>query len=180
MDPAPSRSPSRTRCRAPSSSASRCPTSPSPGLTRNRDRLGLEVELVLGDARAALPGREGEVDVVVANPPYIPLEAVPVDPEVRDHDPEIALYGGSADGLAIPAAVADRAADLLRPGGTLVMEHADTQGAALVAALLRSGRWAVAEDRPDLAGRPRAVRRPPGGGGEGARPGRDRGIPLAP
>lgn len=52
--------------------------------------------------------------MVVSNPPYIPVGAVPVDPEVRDHDPALALYGGSADGLAIPLAVAARAAVLLR------------------------------------------------------------------
>ena len=81
------------------------------------------------------------VDVVVSNPPYIPVGAVPVDPEVRDHDPEVALYGGSADGLAVPLAVAARAAVLLRPGGVLVMEHADSQGASLPQALRATGEW---------------------------------------
>ena len=61
-------------------------------------------------------------------PAVHPGRQVPVDPEVRDHDPEVALYGGSEDGLAIPLAVAARAAALLRPGGLLVMEHADSQG----------------------------------------------------
>ena len=69
----------------------------------NRDRLGLDVEVRLGDATTAFDDLEGAVDVVVSNPPYIPVGAVPVDPEVRDHDPEVALYGGSADGLADPA-----------------------------------------------------------------------------
>ena len=124
---------------------------------RNRDRLGLDVELVLGDATTALPDLEGAVDVVVSNPPYIPVGAVPVDAEVRLHDPEIALYGGSEDGLEIPAAVAARAALLLRRGGLLVMEHAEAQGAALAARLERSGRWAEVEDRLDLSGRPRAA-----------------------
>ncbi len=124
---------------------------------RNRDRLGLDVELVLADAATALPGREGTVDVVVSNPPYIPLGAVPIDDEVRLHDPPVALYGGSQDGLAIPTAVAARAADLLRPGGLLVMEHAENQGAVLVRHLLGTGRWCDVEDRTDLAGRPRAT-----------------------
>lgn len=79
--------------------------------------------------------------MVVSNPPYIPVGAVPVDPEVRDHDPALALYGGSADGLAIPLAVAARAAVLLREGGVLVMEHADSQGASLPAALRATGLW---------------------------------------
>ena len=87
---------------------------------------------------------------------------MPVDPEVRDHDPEVALYGGSADGLAVPVAVAARAAVLLRPGGVLVMEHADSQGGSLPAALRATGDWVQVVDHPDLAGRPRttvAVRR---------------------
>jgi release factor glutamine methyltransferase len=129
----------------------------------NRDRLGLDVELRLGDATTAFDDLAGEVDVVVSNPPYIPVGAVPVDPEVRDHDPEVALYGGSADGLAIPLAVAARAALLLRPGGVLVMEHADSQGDTLPQALRATGAWDEVADHVDLSGRPRttvAVRAP--------------------
>jgi release factor glutamine methyltransferase len=117
----------------------------------------LPVELRLGDATTAFPELDGTVDVVVSNPPYIPVGMVPVDPEVRDHDPDVALYGGSADGLAVPLAVAARAAVLLRPGGTLVMEHADTQGASLPAALERAGSWLDIVDHADLTGRPRAT-----------------------
>lgn len=124
---------------------------------RNRDHLGLAVDLRLGDARTAFEDLAGEVDVVVSNPPYIPVGAVPHDPEVRDHDPEIALYGGSDDGLAIPFAVATRAAALLRSGGVLVMEHADVQGDPLTTALLRWGEWDAVRDHRDLAGLPRAV-----------------------
>ena len=124
---------------------------------RNRERTGLDVEVRLGDATAAFGELDGDVDVVVSNPPYIPLGAVPVDPEVREHDPEVALYGGSEDGLAIPLAVAARAAALLRPGGVLVMEHADTQGESLPAALVATGRWRDVRDEPDLTGRPRAT-----------------------
>jgi len=123
----------------------------------NRDRLALDVELRLGDARTAYPELAGQVDLVTCNPPYIPTDQVPVDPEVRDHDPELALYGGSADGLAIPLAMADRAADLLRPGGRLFMEHADVQGPALLRALAATGEWACATDHADLTGRPRVV-----------------------
>jgi release factor glutamine methyltransferase len=97
------------------------------------------------------------VDVVVSNPPYIPVGMVPVDPEVRDHDPELALYGGSDDGLAIPLAVARRAAALLRAGGVLVMEHADSQGESLPRGLERTGCWRDVHDEPDLTGRPRAT-----------------------
>jgi release factor glutamine methyltransferase len=129
----------------------------------NRDRLGLDVEVRLGDATTSFDDLEGEVDVVVSNPPYIPVGAVPVDPEVRDHDPQVALYGGSADGLAVPLAVAARAAVLLRAGGVLVMEHADSQGMTLPRALRATGRWADVVDHVDLTDRPRttvAVRGP--------------------
>jgi release factor glutamine methyltransferase len=125
---------------------------------RNRDDLGLDVEMVLGDATTAFAELEGEVDVVVSNPPYIPVGAVPNDPEVRDHDPEVALYGGSADGLRIPLEVAARAGELLRPGGVLLMEHADVQGRSLPAALQATGAWTAVEDHADLAGRPRVTR----------------------
>lgn len=118
---------------------------------------GLAVDLVSGDAATALPGYEGIVDVVVSNPPYIPDGMEPVDREVRDHDPKVALYGGSADGLRIPLEVAARAAALLREGGLLVMEHADSQGEALPDRLARSGLWAALEDHRDLTGRARYV-----------------------
>lgn len=121
----------------------------------NRDRTGLDVDIRLGPAQEAFPELTGAVDVVASNPPYIPDDMVPVDPEVRDHDPEVALYGGSADGLRIPLEVAARAAQLLRPGGVLVMEHADTQGDSLPEALRRTGDWAEVSDAVDLAGRAR-------------------------
>lgn len=124
---------------------------------QNRSATGLDITLVHGDATTAFPELEGQVDVVVSNPPYIPVGMVPVDPEVRDHDPGLALYGGSADGLSIPLAVAARAAALLHPGGVLVMEHADTQGESLPAALDRTGLWRDIADHKDLTGRPRAT-----------------------
>lgn len=74
---------------------------------------------------------DGTVDVVVSNPPYIPSDEVPEDPEVRVHDPARALYGGGADGLDVPRAVARAAARLLRRGGLFVMEHGDAQGPAV-------------------------------------------------
>lgn len=122
---------------------------------RNRDTLGLDVALVLADAADALPELDGLVDIVVTNPPYIPDGMVPVDPEVRDFDPAAALYGGGADGLALPLAFAGRAAALLRPGGLLVMEHGNTQGGELADALVRQGQFVSLVDHADLVGRPR-------------------------
>lgn len=124
---------------------------------RNRDDLGLDVDIRLGDAILAFPELESRVDVVVSNPPYIPVGSVPNDPEVRDHDPEVALFGGSSDGLRIPLEVAARASVLLRSGGFFVMEHADVQGGSLPTALRATGLWQDIEDHEDLNGRPRAV-----------------------
>jgi release factor glutamine methyltransferase len=119
---------------------------------------GLAVDLRLGRAQDAFGDWLGSVDVVTSNPPYIPPGAVPVDVEVREHDPELALYGGGEDGLTVPREVAARAAELLAPGGVLLMEHADVQGEVLPATLMATGSWAVAEDHRDLAGLPRVTR----------------------
>ena len=124
----------------------------------NLGRTGLSVDLRLGRAQEAFPELVGAVDVVTANPPYIPPDAVPVDVEVREHDPELALYGGGEDGLQVPLEVAARAAQLLRPGGVLLMEHADVQGETLTAALAAQGTWAAVQDHRDLGGRPRVAR----------------------
>jgi len=106
---------------------------------------------------ALLRDLDGSVDVLVANPPYIPPDAEPVDPEVRDHDPDLALYGGGLDGLDVPRAVLAAAARLLAPGGLLVMEHAEVQDAAARAAAVGTGAFVDVESRPDLTGRPRML-----------------------
>lgn len=119
---------------------------------------GLPVQLRRGPAQEAFPDLVGTVDVVLSNPPYIPPGSVPVDPEVRDHDPEAALYGLGEDGLEVPMAMAARAAELLVDGGVLLMEHADVQGQAVVRRLAATGDWDDVRDHPDLSGRPRVVR----------------------
>lgn len=121
----------------------------------NINAIGLTVNLSVEDSREALPGLEGSFDVVVSNPPYVPTGMVPVDREVAEHDPEMALYGGSEDGLRFPLQIAERGAHLLKPGGLLVMEHADVQGASLPAALLDRRGFEWARDEVDLAGKPR-------------------------
>ncbi|CAN5412603.1 peptide chain release factor N(5)-glutamine methyltransferase [soil metagenome] len=98
---------------------------------------------------------DGTLDVVVSNPPYIPLGAIPRDPEVRLHDPEAALYGG-ADGLDVVRAVSARATRLLHPGGVLIIEHGELQGAAL-RALLNADGWRAAATHRDLLGRDRTT-----------------------
>lgn len=107
------------------------------------------------DLAHALPQLDGTVDVVISNPPYIPLGAIPRDPEVRLHDPEIALYGGE-DGLDVVRTVSATARRLLHPGGTLVLEHGERQAAAIAALLAADGWTAIAHHR-DLTGRDRAT-----------------------
>lgn len=117
---------------------------------------GARVDLRLGRAQEAFPELLGQVDLITCNPPYIPPDAEPVDPEVREHDPGLALYGGGEDGLALPREIAARALRLLRPGGVLLMEHADSQGESLPQALRAVGFVDVA-DHADLVGRPRVA-----------------------
>jgi release factor glutamine methyltransferase len=115
------------------------------------------VEVVEGDLADALPELDGSVDVVVSNPPYVPLEAwESVAPEARDHDPHAALFSG-ADGLDAIRVLERRCARLLRAGGRLGVEHADVQGESAPAVFSGSGRWAEVRDHRDLAGRPRFV-----------------------
>ena len=75
---------------------------------------------------------------MISNPPYIPADAIPRDPEVRLFDPAHALYGGE-DGLDVVRAVSQTALRLLRPGGTLVIEHGELQGAEIRALLAADG-----------------------------------------
>ena len=117
----------------------------------------LGVRLVLGDLRDALPELNGTFDVVVSNPPYIPAEAIPNEPEVALHDPPEALYGGGADGMELPTAAAASAARLLVPGGYFVMEHAEVQAGWIKAMLSRAGVWTGITTHLDLNGKERAT-----------------------
>lgn len=131
---------------------------------------GPDLRVVQGDVRdpSLLADLDGTVDVVVSNPPYIPPDAVPLDPEVRDHDPDLALYGGGVDGLDVPRAVIAAAARLLVPGGLLVMEHAEVQGPDARAAAVSTGAFTDVRTVADLTGRPRTlVARRVGGAGVG-------------
>lgn len=128
--------------------------------SRNIAALGAgRVELRLGDVRDALellPGAiVGRVAVLASNPPYVPEGMVPRDPEVRDHDPELALYSG-ADGLDLVRVISRLGRTLVAPRGTLVLEHAEGQGAAIRQLLATDG-WGDAATHPDLTGRDRAT-----------------------
>jgi release factor glutamine methyltransferase len=121
---------------------------------RNVERTGLPVRLHQGDVAdpSVLASLNGTVDVVTANPPYIPVGAG-VEREVAEHDPPAALWGGE-DGLVTVRAVERAAARLLRPGGVVGVEHADLQGESVPSVFARAG-WAEVTDHPDLVGRPR-------------------------
>ncbi|MBV9594176.1 MAG: peptide chain release factor N(5)-glutamine methyltransferase, partial [Actinobacteria bacterium] len=124
-----------------------------PWLRRN---VGDAVEVVVADVgdAAMLPTWTARVDIVVANPPYVP-ESAPVSPEVR-HDPVNAVFAGS-DGLAVIPSVISAAGRLLRPGGFLALEHDDSHAESVPTLLEHDGRWAEIRDHRDLAGRPRYV-----------------------
>jgi release factor glutamine methyltransferase len=118
-----------------------------------RNAAGTAVEVVEADVtEPLLPELAGRADAVVCNPPYVPLSAE-VGAEVR-HDPRAAVFGG-ADGLALMPAVIARAAELLRPGGLVAIEHDDGHGESVPALLRADGRWREVADHPDLTGRPR-------------------------
>ena len=120
-----------------------------------RNLAGTGVDLRQGDLAEAFADLAGSVDVVVSNPPYIPHEAwESVAVEVRDHDPELALYA-TGDGLDAIRVVERRAALLLRPGGVVGVEHADVQGESAPAVFTATGRWEQVRDHDDLAGRAR-------------------------
>jgi len=116
---------------------------------------GTGVDLRLGDMAEAFTDLNGLVDIVVANPPYIPLEAwESVSQEVRDHDPALALWSGD-DGLDAMRVVEQVAWRLLKPGGVVGAEHADVQGASAPEVFL--DRWSAVRDHRDLADKPRFV-----------------------
>ena len=120
---------------------------------RNIAATGLAVDLVAADMADALPELDGTIDLVLANPPYLPTSLLTsLEPEVRDHDPAAALFAG-ADALSAVRVVAATARRLLRSGGLTVVEHGSDQGDSAPACFGEG--WERVTDRLDLAGRPR-------------------------
>ena len=125
-------------------------------LTRNYQKYGLDTKNLRNEnLTSALEELGGSVDLVISNPPYIPDAAVPIDLEVKLHDPSIALYGGE-DGLDVIRQISTRALFLLRPGGQLVLEHANTQAPAIGELLLSQG-WQEIVSSQDLTGKDRMI-----------------------
>lgn len=131
--------------------------SPDALVYARRNCAGSAVEVLEADVTvpSLLSDRTGTVDLLVSNPPYIP-DGADLDPEVIDHDPAAALFGGP-DGMAVIVPIIALAARLLRPGGKLGIEHDDTTAAQVVAALDRDGTFGDITARRDLTGRPRFV-----------------------
>lgn len=122
-----------------------------------RNLAGLDVDIRLGDMADALTELDGTVDLVVANPPYVPLDHwSDVPAEVRDFDPALALVSGP-DGLDAMRVVADVAARLLRPGGWAGAEHAEVQEESAPEVFVRQGSFTQVVDSRDLTDRPRFV-----------------------
>ena len=115
------------------------------------------IELLRGDVTdpALLPELDGQVDLLVANPPYIPDRAT-LEPEVAQHDPPHALFGGP-DGMTVINAIVGLAGRWLTAGGRCAVEHDDTTSAATVEAFAAVGQFVDVTAHRDLTGRPRFV-----------------------
>lgn len=125
-------------------------------LKHNSNKYGLGLgQLSNVDLQDCLTEMESVADLVISNPPYIPNEAIPVDLEVQLHEPAISLYGG-VDGLDVIRQILSKAKQLLRTGGLLVLEHADTQALSIRELLLAEG-WINVNSRKDLAGKDRMI-----------------------
>ena len=122
-----------------------------------RNVEGTAVELLRADVCTPdlLPELDAGVDLVVANPPYVPDDAV-LEPEVAQHDPHHAVFGGP-DGMAVIPAVVRLAARWLRPGGLFAVEHDDTTSSQTVELVKGTILFEDIKARRDLAGRPRFV-----------------------
>lgn len=122
-----------------------------------RNAEGTAVELVRADVTTPglLPELDGRVDLVVANPPYVPDDST-VEAEVAQHDPPHAVFGGP-DGMAVIPAVVRLAGRWLRPGGLFAVEHDDTTSPQTVEMIGSTGFFEEIKSRQDLAGRPRFV-----------------------
>jgi release factor glutamine methyltransferase len=136
----------------------------------NASRLGLRerVTFHLGDLLAPLRSALGALDLVVSNPPYVdPADAASLAPEVRDHEPALALFAGGADPYLVYRRLGASAAGGLRGGGGLLVEVGEGM-ADEVSGICAAQGFTVRRVFADLRGIPRAVyaqrpARPPAG-----------------
>lgn len=107
----------------------------------NADALGAAVELLQGDDVAPLRrAHPGGLDLLVSNPPYVdPRERDALDPDVRDHEPAVALFAPPGDGEHWVRRLLDEGLALLRPGGLLLVELGAGQAPRVRALLAERG-----------------------------------------
>lgn len=122
---------------------------------QNIQQLAPAVELRVGDFQEQVLDLRGTLDLLISNPPYIPRDAIPIDQEVREHDPDLALYGGE-DGLDVIRDIIQFGPILLKRGGMIVLEHADGQSDAVCELLLAEG-FSKVQAHSDLTERLRSV-----------------------
>ena len=127
---------------------------------KNVERLvqgaGTSVECFHGDLFSAIPDGAEPFDILVSNPPYIPTKVIEgLEPEVRDHEPMMAL-DGTEDGLLFYRRIAKEAGRVLAPGASVYLEIGYDQGEA-VSELLREQGFMEIEVHKDLAGNDRVV-----------------------
>ncbi|OMB93967.1 protein-(glutamine-N5) methyltransferase, release factor-specific [Mycobacterium sp. NS-7484] len=122
-----------------------------------RNAAGTRVEVIAADVTTPglAPELDDRVDLLVSNPPYIPEGAV-LEPEVADHDPARALFGGP-DGMSVIRPIVALGARWLRAGAACAVEHDDTTSQLTVDAFVDDGHFTAVTARRDLAGRPRFV-----------------------
>ncbi|MGA9611759.1 MAG: peptide chain release factor N(5)-glutamine methyltransferase [Mycobacterium sp.] len=122
-----------------------------------RNAAGSTVTLLCADVTdpGLLAELDGQVDLLVSNPPYVP-DAAELEPEVADHDPPRAVFGGP-DGMAVIASVVRLGERWLRPGGLFAVEHDDTTSTQTCELLGGTGLFDDIVARMDLNGRPRFV-----------------------
>ncbi|MGV0811513.1 peptide chain release factor N(5)-glutamine methyltransferase [Mycolicibacterium boenickei] len=122
-----------------------------------RNAAGTRVEILDADVTTPglLPELDDRVDLLVSNPPYIP-EAAALEPEVAEHDPAQALFGGP-DGMSVIRPIVTLAARWLHDGALCAVEHDDTTSELTVDAFVRDGHFTDVTAHRDLAGRPRFV-----------------------
>lgn len=122
-----------------------------------KNSAGTKVELLHADVTkpGLLTDLDGQVDLVVANPPYVP-DGAPVEPEVSHYDPSHAVFGG-ADGMTVINAIVRLAGRWLRPGGFFAVEHDDTTSSLTCELISGTELFDDVVAQTDLTGRPRFV-----------------------
>ncbi len=119
----------------------------------NARRLEARIHFTAGDISSCFAARS--FDLVVSNPPYVAQsDAAGLQPEVRDHEPHVALFAGPTGNEVYERLIAD-AARVLAPGGWLVMELG-YRSLDAVRAMFGDG-WDKVHTREDLAGYPRVI-----------------------